>query len=95
VTTNDIPERRVAVTIHDYWNDNHPDDPTGEESIDTEAMGRLLLERQSPAERDQAREIFRELLDGTSVGQLREQINDLAQLTVEEINRSRRDTRWR
>jgi hypothetical protein len=83
------------VTTHDDWNGNNPDDPTGADSIDTEAMGRLLLERQSPAERDQAREIFRGLLEGASIGQLREQIDNLAQLTTEEINRSRRDTRWR
>jgi hypothetical protein len=83
------------VTTPDNRVDNQPDDQTDGEGIDAEAIGRLLLERQSPTEREQAQEIFRQLTAGTSIGRLRDQIHELAQTIAQQATRGRRDTRWR
>jgi hypothetical protein len=60
-----------------------PREPDGEdlgdrpERLDTEELGRRLIERQSPAEREQARLIFRRMLDGASPDDLRREIGQL------------------
>ena len=75
------------------WNRGAPTDQPDDEPIDTEAIGRLLLERQSPEEHDQARQIFRQLRSGADPEDLRDQIDNFAHLMVRRVNQRRRQTR--
>jgi hypothetical protein len=70
----------------------NPDIP-GED--DPEKLGRFLLDRQSPQERDQAREIFRRLEQGENPEDLQDEYAKLARLRVDRLESRRRDTQWR
>jgi hypothetical protein len=61
---------------------------------DPEKLGRFLLERQSPAERDQSRQIFDRLLRGEDPEDLKDEYATLARLRVDRLERRRRDTQW-
>jgi hypothetical protein len=76
--------------------DNEPRRGTRDEDpVDTEALGRRLLDRQTPAERDHARIIFQQLMEGRSLGQLRDEVDQLSDLlTHHALARRTRDTRW-
>ncbi len=64
-------------------------------AIDTEHLGRLLLDRQGPAERDESRRIFQRMLHGESPDRLQDEIQHLARLRVRRIQQQRRDTHRR
>ena len=61
---------------------------------DPERLGRFLLERQSPQERDQARKIFDRLQRGDDPEDLKDEYATLARLRVNRLESRRRDTQW-